>query len=123
MQIKGEFKNGTIIISNLKIEDGEYKCHFSFDVNISAYNMDFTYHFSETLYISMYDFIDHKKEYLVDENEIYNRLEMTKEYFAIKVDNEGISSYVKINFDMWEDQDKLVDFLIELKAECEVLMQ
>lgn len=123
MEIKGEFKYGTITISNLKTEDGDYKCHFEFDVNISMYNIDSTYHFGEAMYLSMYDFIDNKQDYLVDENEMDNRLEMTKEYFAIKTDKEGSSSYIKINFDMWDDQEKLVDFLIELKAECEVLMQ
>ena len=41
MQIKGEFKNGTITIFNLKTEDGDYKCHFEFDVNISMYNIGF----------------------------------------------------------------------------------
>ena len=123
MQIKGEFKNGTITISNLKTEDGDYKCHFEFDVNISMYHIGITYHFGEAMYLSMYDFIDHKEEYLVDENEIDNRLEMTKEYFAVKTDKEGSASYIRINFDMWDDQEKLVDFLIELKAACEVLMQ
>ena len=123
MKIKGKFKNGVITISNLKVEDGEYRYHFQFDVNISTYNVDYTYHFGEIMYSSMYDFIDNKLEYLVDENEVGNRLEKTKEYFAVKTHNDGCSSYIKMDFDMWEDQEKLADFLIELKAMCEMLIQ
>ena len=48
---------------------------------------------------------------------------MTNEYFAIKYNQKGCSSTIQLNFNKWEDQDKLLDFLIELKANCEVLME
>lgn len=123
MDIIGKFKYGTIIISNLKIEDDEYKCHFSFDINISTYNIAYSYHFGEAVYFSMYDFIDGKEQQLVDEKCIDNCLEMSKEYFAIKINQEGFDSISKLNFDSFEDQDKLSDFLIEFKAYCEYLMK
>ena len=123
MDIIGKFKNGIITISNLKTEDGEYKCHFNFDINILTSNISYTYHFGETVYFSMYDFIDGKEKKLIDEDCQDNYLEMTKEYFAIKLNNEGFNSNIQINFDKFEDQNKLSDFLIELKAYCEYLMQ
>lgn len=123
MNIIGKFKNGTITISNLKTEDDEYKCHFNFDINILTPYISYTYHFGETVYFSMYDFIDGKKEKLLDENCIDNCLEMTKEFFAIKINQEEVNSSIQLNFDKFEDQDKLSDFLIELKAYCEFLIQ
>ena len=48
---------------------------------------------------------------------------MTKEYFAIKINQEEVNSSIQLNFDKFEDQDKLSDFLIELKASCEYLMR
>ena len=123
MDIIGKFKNGTITISSLKTEEDEYKCHFNFDINISTSNMSFSYHFGETLYLSMYDFIDGKEVRLLDENYMDNCLEMTNEYFAIKINQEGVNSAIQLNFDNFEDQDKLSDFLIEVRAYCEYIMQ
>ena len=123
MEIVGKFKNGTIIISNLKTEEGEYKCHFNFDVSISTPSISYTYHLGETVYFSMYDFIDGKEEKLLDENCIDNCLEMTKEHFAIKINQEGVNASIQLNFDKFEDQYKLDDFLVELKASCEYLMR
>ena len=120
MNIIGKFKNGTITISNLKSED---KLHFNFDINISTPNISYTYHFGESVYFSMYDFIDRKQEKLCDEDAMDNYLEITKECFGIIINQEEVSSNLKLNFDIWEDQDKLIDFLIELKATCEVLLE
>ena len=123
MEIIGKFKNGTITISNLKTEEGEYKCHFSFDINISTSNISYTYHLGETVYFSIYDFIDGKETRLIDEDCMDNYLEKTNEYFAIKINQEGFNCSIQLNFNKFEDQDKLSDFLIELKAYCEYLMQ
>ena len=123
MDIIGRFKNGTITISNLKTEDDEYKCHFNFDINISTPIISYTYHFGETVYFSLYDFIEGKEEKLLDEDNMDNCLEMTKDYFAIKINQDGINATIQINFDKFEDQEKLSDFLIELKAYCEYLRQ
>ncbi len=71
----------------------------------------------------MYDLIDGKEKQLLDENYMDNCLEMTKEYFAIKLNQEGCNSTIQLNFDNFEDQDKLSDFLIELRAYCEYIMQ
>ena len=123
MDIIGKFKNGTIIISNLKVEDGEYKYHFSFDVSITHYDAFFKYNFSETVYYSLYDFIDGKQKSLMDENCADNHLEMTKDYFAIHMNHEGFNTNIKLDFDKFEDQDTLYKFLIEFKAYCELLRQ
>lgn len=44
MEIIGKFKNVTVLISNLKTEEGEYKCHFNFDISISTTNFSYLYH-------------------------------------------------------------------------------
>ena len=123
MDIIGKFENGTIIISNLKTDDDEYKCHFSFDINITAYNISFKYNFGETVYFRLYDFIDGKQNSLMDENSIDNYLEMSKDYFAIKLNQEGINTNIQLNFNKFEDQDELSNFLIELKSNCDFLIQ
>lgn len=122
MFIVGKFKNGTITISNLKTEEGEYKCHFGFDINIKTKKISFTYNFGEVVFFNMYDFIDGKQTKLQDEDAIDNYLELNKEYFLITATQDGVTSNIKLDFDFYEDKDKLYDFLIELKAHCEVLM-
>ena len=122
MNLIGNFKNGTITISNLKIEDGEYKYHFCFDINIKTSNISYTYNFGETVYFSMFDFIDGKKSKLLDENTTENYLQLNKEYFSLTTNQNGVNSTIKLTFDIFEDKDKLADFLIELKAYCEMLL-
>jgi len=122
MEIIGKFKNGVITISNLKTEE-DYKTHFSFDVNIKIQNLAFTYNFGEIVYFSMYDFIDGKQSKLQDENTMENYLELTKAFFNISVNQDGVKSNIKIEFDKFEDQDILSEFLIELNAWCETLIK
>lgn len=123
MDIIGKFKNGVIIISNLKTEDDEYKYHFNFDINISAAFVSYTYSFGECVYFRMFDFIDFKENKLPDECEIDNYLEMTKEYFSININQDGVVSSIKINFETDEDKENLENFLLELKANCEYLLE
>lgn len=123
MEIVGNFKNGTITISNLKTEDSDYNCHFSFDINVKTFNTSYTYNFGEAVYFSMYSFIDGKQPKLQDENSIGNYIELTKEYFSITVNQEGFMSNLKIDFDNFEDQEELSNFLIELNAYCETLIR
>lgn len=52
-----------------------------------------------------------------------NYLELTKEYFSININQEGVVSNFRLNFDMWEDQENLDDFLLELKSVCEIVLQ
>ena len=122
MEIIGKFKNGTVAISNLKTEEGEYKCHFNFDISISTANFSYLYHFGETLYLKMYHFLDCKQEKLSDENCQDNYLELTKEYFAININQDGVNLVIQLHFDKFKDYDILTDFLIELKATCEYLI-
>ena len=123
MNITREFKNGSITISNLKTEDGDYKCHFAFDITISSHAFSYTYHLRETVYFSLYDFIAKTQSKLQDECAMGNYLELTQDYFAITTDQDGIKTNVRLEFDMFEDQEKLNDLLLELKAYCEVLME
>lgn len=123
MDIVGKFKNGTIAVSNLQTEEGEHKCHFKFDITFATTCFSYTYHFGETVFFSMYDFINKKQEKLQDENSMDNYLELTKDYFGINVNQKGAKLDVKVLFEPWEDKDKLKDFLIELKAGCEVVEQ
>ncbi|MBO5395040.1 MAG: hypothetical protein J6A28_03990 [Clostridia bacterium] len=120
MNVVGKFKNGTISILNLKSED---KLHFSFDINISTPVSSYSYHFGESVYFSMYEFLDGTRERICDEDSRDNYLELTKECFGIIINQEGVSAHVRLTFDMWEDQERLQDFLLELKATCEVLLQ
>ena len=123
MDIIGKFKNGTITISNIKTEDDEYKCHFQFDINISTPLINYNYHFGESVYFSMFNFLILKQIKLVDENNINNYLEMTNDYFLVSINQDGYSSNLKILFDGSEDFEILTDFLIEFKAVCETLLE
>lgn len=122
MDVVGKFKNGTIVVSNLKTEEGEHKCHFKFDITFDTDCFSYTYHFGETVYFSMYDFINGKQEKLQDENSMDNYLELTKDYFGITVNQKGANLNIKVLFDLWDDKEKLNDFLIELKAVCDVVL-
>ena len=123
MVVVGKFKNGTITVSNLQTEEGEHKCHFKFDITFTTSCFSYTYHFGETVFFRMYDFIDGKQETLQDENFMDNYLELTKDYFGININQNGAKLAIKLLFDPWEDKDKLKDFLIEFKACCEVVGQ
>lgn len=122
MNIVGKFKNGIITISNLKTEEDEHKYHFSFDINVTTNNSSFNYNFGEVVYFRMYDFIDLKLSKLQDENYMENYLELTKDYFSIVIKEDGFISTIKLDFDKFEDQEVLSNFLIELNAYCETLI-
>ena len=66
MDIIGKFKNGTITISNIQTENDEYKCHFQFDINILTPQINYNYHFGESVYFSMFDFLVLKQIKLVE---------------------------------------------------------
>lgn len=51
-----------------------------------------------------------------------NYLELTKDYFGITVNQKGANLNIKVLFDLWDDKEKLNDFLIELKAVCDVVL-
>ena len=57
-----------------------------------------------------------------DENTMDNYLELTKDYFGITVNQKGANLNIKVLFDLWDDKEKLNDFLIELKAVCDVVL-
>ena len=122
MEIIGNFKNGKIIISGLKTEEGDYKTHFNFDLCVSTFNFSYKYQFGETAFFNLFDLLAGKQSKLFDENSVDNYLELTNEYFALKINQEGIRSIVELEFDK-EDKESLLDFKIELKAWCESLME
>ena len=66
--------------------------------------------------------IDCKQEKLSDENCQYNYLELTKEYFAININQDGVYLVHQLHFDKFDDYDILTNFLIELKVTCEYLI-
>lgn len=122
MEIIGKFKNGSITISNLKTEEVD-KFHFSFDVSIKTYNFSLTYNFGEVACFNMYNVIDGKQTKLQDENFMGNFLEFTKDFFSISINENGVASNIKLNFNQFEDQEILFDFLNELNAWCETLIR
>ena len=71
----------------------------------------------------MYGFIDGKQTKLQDENSSGNYLQLSKDFFQMAINQEGFVSNVKIDFDKFEDQDVLSNFLIELNAWCETLIK
>ena len=112
--------NGMITISKLSV-DSEYKCHFEFDINILTTKISKNYHFGEVVYFKMFDFINLKEQKLKDEMSLNNYLEVTKQFFVLTTNQDGIISEVKLNFENCEDQENLDKFLIKLREACEEL--
>ena len=50
-----------------------------------------------------------------------NYLEVTKQFFVLTTNQDGIISEVKLNFENCEDQENLDKFLIKLREACEEL--
>lgn len=120
MEISRQFNYGQIKVSNLNKID---ELHFSFDITIINESTNLFYNFSESLSFSLFDFLEQKISKLIDENYIENYLELTKESLVLNINQDGFYLKSMLNFNIWEDQELLKDFLLEWKAYCEVLMK
>ena len=119
MKVIGQFNHGTIIISNFAVDDDKY--HIKFDIDIATSYFKFQYHLGEVAYHNLFDLFNGKETKICDETAINNHIEITKDYFGITVDQDGVVSNINVNFDIQKEQDKLFEFMLEFKAVCEVL--
>ena len=120
MEISKQFSYGLVKIFNLKKND---ELHFSFDISFITENINLTYNFGESVYFSLFDFLEKKSSKLTDENYIENHLELSKESLILNIYQNGLLVRTELKLNIWEDQEYLEDFLLEWKAYCEVLMK
>lgn len=120
MEISKQFSYGLVKIFNLKKND---ELHFSFDISFITENINLTYNFGESVYFSLFDFLEKKSFKLTDENYIENHLELSKESLILNIYQNGLLVRTELKLNIWEDQEFLEDFLLEWKAYCEVLME
>lgn len=111
-----KFSNFTLKVKDIKCED---HLHFSFKIEINTSKFDTSYTFEEMIY---WQLPFHKKENVLD---IYDecatdcKCKFNNKIFELIIKDDVKSNVINIKLNDGEDQEKLIDFFIELNALCE----
>jgi len=118
--IETKFSNCTLKVKDVFSED---KLHFTLNIEIITSKFTTSYTFNELIY---WQLPFKKKENCL---EIYDecsndcRCIIDKEKIELIIKDDKISNISLIKLNQGEDQEKLIDFIIELNALCETLLK